>query len=77
MTTMDMMLLFTWSSRIRRENVGRKAIVFKKLSFGPFTLKRKFSFQTKTGSAAFLKDSVFEGGEHRSSVKDRRNRSKS
>ncbi len=37
---MSIMLLFTRSSRIRRANVGSQAILFKSLSFGPFTLKR-------------------------------------
>ncbi len=39
-TTMSMMLLFTWSSRILRVNVGSHTIIFKSLCFGPFTLKR-------------------------------------
>ncbi len=38
-TIMSMMLLFNRSSRIRRENVGNHAIVFKSHCFGPYTLK--------------------------------------
>ncbi len=53
-TITSMLLLFTRSSRIRRANVGRHAIVFKSLRFAPFT------FQTKTESAAFSKVSVFD-----------------
>ncbi len=54
--TMSMMLSFIWSSRIGRANVG---IVFKSLSFGPFTLKRNPGvFKLKR---AFLKVSVVEG----------------
>ncbi len=36
--TMSMRLLITWSSRIRRENVGSHGIVFKSLRFGPSKL---------------------------------------
>ncbi len=59
-TITSMLLLFTRSSRIRRAYVGSHAIVFKSLHFGPFALKHKKSFQTKTGSAAFSKVSVFD-----------------
>ncbi len=51
-----------------------QAIVFKSLSFGPFTLNFHW---TKTGSTAFSKVSIFEGRKRQSSVNDRRNRSKS
>ncbi len=55
-TTMSMMLLFTWSSRISIENVGRQAIVFKSLRFGPFTLKRNPGvFKLKRGLQRFQK----------------------
>ncbi len=51
--SMSMLLLFT---RIRRANVGSHAIVFKSLSFAPFSLKHNpQSVYTKTGSAAFFK----------------------
>ncbi len=55
-TTMSMLLLFTRSSRIQRENVSSQAIVFKTIRFDQFTLKHNLkSFQNKTGSAAFSK----------------------
>ncbi len=47
--SMSMLLLFT---RIRRANVDSYAIVFKSLSFAPFTLKR--------GLQRFQKVSVFD-----------------
>ncbi len=51
----SMMLLFTQSSRIRSVNVGSHAIIFKSLHFGHYTETQPWSFQTKTGSAAFKK----------------------
>ncbi len=55
-TTMSMMLLFTRSSRIRRENVGGHDIIFKSLRFGPFTLKRNPGvFKVKRGLQRFRK----------------------
>ncbi len=60
-TITSMMLLFTWSSRIRRANVGSHVIVFKSLPFwSVYTETLPRSFQIKTGSAAFLKVSVFD-----------------
>ncbi len=72
-TTMSIMLLFTWSSRIRSVNVGSHTIVFKSLSFGLFTLKQPQSFLTKVGSTVFSKVSVF----NLEKVNDRHNRNKS
>ncbi len=55
-TITSMMLLFTRSSRICSENVGSKAIVFKILRFGPFTLKRNPGiFKLKRGLQRFQK----------------------
>ncbi len=71
---MRMMLLFKQSSRILRENVGSHAIVFKSLRFGPFTLKcNPGVFKLKRGLQCFQKSLR----KRRSSVNDRRNRSKS
>ncbi len=41
---MSMLLLFTRSLRIRSANVGSHVIIFKSLSFGPFTLKHNPEF---------------------------------
>ncbi len=56
-TMMSMMLLFTWLSRIRCSNVGSHAIIFKSLHL--IRLMQPLTFQTKMGSAAFSKVSVF------------------
>ncbi len=75
-TIMSIMLLFTRSSRIRRANVGSRAILFKSLSFGPFTLKRYPGvFKLKWGLQRF-KSLRFRPWKHWSSVNDRRIRSK-
>ncbi len=42
-----------------------------------YTETQPRSFQTKTGSVAFFKSLSFQPRKHRSSVNDRRNRSKS
>ncbi len=79
-TTMSTMLLFTRSSRIRRANAGtgQPRHHFQKSPFwSVYTETQPLSFQTKTGSPAFSKVSVFEGRKRRSSVNDRRNRGKS
>ncbi len=73
---MSMLLLFTRSSRIRRANVARHAIVFKRLCFGLFTLKiNPGAFKLKRGLQCFQK-SPFSTSEM-SSVNDRHIRSKS
>ncbi len=58
-TTMRMMFLFIRSSRIGRENVGNN--FFQKSPFWSiYTETQPRSFQTKMGSAAFSKVSVFD-----------------
>ncbi len=74
-TTMSMMLLFTRSSSIR---LGQPRHHFQKSQFwSVYTETQPRSFQSKTGSAAFSKVSVFEGGKRQSSVNNRCNSSKS
>ncbi len=76
-TTLSMMLLFTWLSRMHRENVGSLANVFKSLRFGPFTLKRNPGvFKLKRDLHHFQKV-VFRGQKRRSRVNKRPYRSKS
>ncbi len=74
-TITSIMLLFTQSSRIRRENVGSHAIVFK--SFGPFTLKHNPGVLKLKRVCSAFKSLCFRPRKRWSSVNDRRNRSKS